>query len=146
MDLRYTAAEQGFRDEVRAFVEAKLPNDIRDKVLGHRRVEKDDYVRWQRILHERAFVPESADSSKAKRQLKMEALRLFQIDGDGVDRWIFRIGRGERQFGVGRARLRCKGSRTARCTPRPAPRGAPPGSPPLRARGGRRYSRLLQLP
>ncbi|WP_168788506.1 acyl-CoA dehydrogenase family protein [Paraburkholderia aromaticivorans] len=51
MDLRYTAAEQGFRDEVRVFVEAKLPNDIRDKVLGHRRVEKDDYVRWHRILH-----------------------------------------------------------------------------------------------
>lgn len=51
MDLRYTAAEHAFRDEVRAFVDAKLPNDIRDKVLGHRRVEKDDYVRWHRILN-----------------------------------------------------------------------------------------------
>jgi len=28
----------------------------------------------ERILHERAIVPESADSSKAKRQLKIEAL------------------------------------------------------------------------
>ncbi|QVN23147.1 acyl-CoA dehydrogenase family protein [Burkholderia pyrrocinia] len=51
MDLRYTAVERAFRDEVRAFVDAKLPNDIRDKVLDHRRVEKDDYVRWHRILH-----------------------------------------------------------------------------------------------
>jgi alkylation response protein AidB-like acyl-CoA dehydrogenase len=55
MDLRYTAAEQAFRNEVRAFVEANLPTDIRDKVLGHRRIEKDDYVRWQRILHARGW-------------------------------------------------------------------------------------------
>ena len=51
MDLRYTAAEQAFRDEVRAFVDASLPHDLCEKVLGHRRVEKDDYVRWHRILH-----------------------------------------------------------------------------------------------
>ena len=51
MDLRYTAAERAFRDEVRAFVTAQLPDDIRDKVLGHRRLEKEDYMRWQRILH-----------------------------------------------------------------------------------------------
>ncbi|WP_458763750.1 acyl-CoA dehydrogenase family protein [Cupriavidus basilensis] len=51
MDLRFTAAEQGFREEVRAFVQDKLPADICDKVLGHRRLGKDDYVRWHRILH-----------------------------------------------------------------------------------------------
>lgn len=51
MDLRFTAAEQAFREEVRAFVQANLPEDIRAKVLGHQRVEKDDYVRWHRILH-----------------------------------------------------------------------------------------------
>jgi alkylation response protein AidB-like acyl-CoA dehydrogenase len=51
MDLRFTAAEEAFREEVRAFVQAQLPADIRDKVLGHRRIEKEDYVRWHRILH-----------------------------------------------------------------------------------------------
>ncbi|MCA3188905.1 MULTISPECIES: acyl-CoA dehydrogenase family protein [unclassified Cupriavidus] len=51
MDLRFTREEEAFREEVGAFVRASLPADIRDKVLGHRRVEKDDYVRWHRILH-----------------------------------------------------------------------------------------------
>ncbi len=51
MDLRFTREEEAFRQEVRAFVQASLPTDIRDKVLGHQRVEKDDYVRWHRILH-----------------------------------------------------------------------------------------------
>ncbi|RZT39261.1 acyl-CoA dehydrogenase family protein [Cupriavidus agavae] len=51
MDLRFSKEEDHFRQEVRAFVQASLPADIRDKVLGHRRVEKDDYVRWHRILH-----------------------------------------------------------------------------------------------
>jgi len=51
MDLRFTAAEQAFREEVRGFVQANLPADIRAKVLGHQRIEKDDYVRWHRILH-----------------------------------------------------------------------------------------------
>ncbi|CAG2155666.1 acyl-CoA dehydrogenase family protein [Cupriavidus numazuensis] len=50
MDLRFTAEEQAFREEVRAFVQANLPEDIRNKVLNHQRVEKDDYVRWHRIL------------------------------------------------------------------------------------------------
>ncbi len=51
MDLRPTAAEEAFREEVRDFIEAHLPADIRDKMLGHQRMEKDDYVRWHRILH-----------------------------------------------------------------------------------------------
>ncbi|CAE6821456.1 acyl-CoA dehydrogenase family protein [Paraburkholderia domus] len=51
MDLRFTEEEQAFREEVRAFVQASLPVDIRGKVLSHQRIEKDDYVRWHRILH-----------------------------------------------------------------------------------------------
>ncbi|MDW5444148.1 acyl-CoA dehydrogenase family protein [Polaromonas sp. SM01] len=55
MDLRYTEAEQRFREEVRAFVQNNLPTDISAKVLNHQRVEKDDYVRWHRILHSRGW-------------------------------------------------------------------------------------------
>ena len=55
MDLRETADERAFREEVRSFVAANLPQDIRDRVLNFMRVEKDDYVRWQRILHEQGW-------------------------------------------------------------------------------------------
>ena len=56
MDLQYTPEEQAFRAEVRAFVRANLPRDISAKVLNHRRVVKDDYVRWQKILHARGWI------------------------------------------------------------------------------------------
>ena len=45
-----------FREEVRAFVRAKLPRDISAKVLNHRRVVKDDYVRWHRILARKGWI------------------------------------------------------------------------------------------
>jgi len=50
MDLDYSAEELAFRDEVRAFVRDNLPRDISRKVLEHRRLHKDDIVRWQDIL------------------------------------------------------------------------------------------------
>ena len=55
MDLNYTAAEESFRAEVRAFLEAELPADIRSKVRLGRRMHKDDLVRWQKILHRRGW-------------------------------------------------------------------------------------------
>ncbi|MEM5316925.1 acyl-CoA dehydrogenase family protein [Paraburkholderia sp. JHI869] len=51
MDLRFTAAEEAFRQEVRAFTREHLPRDIRAKVENQQRLGKDDFVRWQRILH-----------------------------------------------------------------------------------------------
>lgn len=50
MDLSYSAEERAFRDEVRGWLEANLPGDIRDKVVGYQGLGKDDYVRWHRIL------------------------------------------------------------------------------------------------
>src|SRR5215510_2073175 len=55
MELRHTPEEQAFRAEVRRFVQEQLPADIRAKVLGFLRVERDDYVRWQRILAARGW-------------------------------------------------------------------------------------------
>lgn len=55
MDLTYTPDEEAFRAEVRAFLEAELPNDIRSKVRLGRRLHKSDFVRWQRILYERGW-------------------------------------------------------------------------------------------
>ncbi|MGA0569991.1 acyl-CoA dehydrogenase family protein [Variovorax sp. VNK109] len=50
MRLRESEEDQAFRQEVRSFVQAKLPADIRERVLGLRRVERADYVEWQKIL------------------------------------------------------------------------------------------------
>ena len=55
MKLEETPAAREFRERVAAFVAARLPQDIRYKVLGFQRVERDDYVRWQRILHEQGW-------------------------------------------------------------------------------------------
>ncbi len=50
MELNYSAEELTFRDEVRGWLEANLPTDIRDKVVGYKGLSKDDLVRWHRIL------------------------------------------------------------------------------------------------
>jgi alkylation response protein AidB-like acyl-CoA dehydrogenase len=55
MDLNFTPEESAFRQQVRSFMQEKLPADIRQKVLGGLIVERDDYVRWQRILHEQGW-------------------------------------------------------------------------------------------
>ncbi len=55
MDLNYTAEEESFRSEVRTFLQAELPADIRDRMRSGRRVRKDDIVRWQKILHHRGW-------------------------------------------------------------------------------------------
>jgi alkylation response protein AidB-like acyl-CoA dehydrogenase len=56
MDLEYSKEELAFRDEVRSFVEEKLPADIRTKIDQGQRLAKDDFVRWQKILYERGWV------------------------------------------------------------------------------------------
>jgi alkylation response protein AidB-like acyl-CoA dehydrogenase len=56
MDLAYSPEELAFRDEVRDFVKASLPSDIARKVLEHRRLEKNDYARWQDILAKRGWL------------------------------------------------------------------------------------------
>jgi len=50
MDLSFTAEEQSFREEIRAWVAANLPEDISHKVRHALRLSKDDQQRWVRIL------------------------------------------------------------------------------------------------
>ena len=50
MDLNYTDADNAFRLEVREWLDANLPDDLRFKVLNHRRLKKDDILRWHRTL------------------------------------------------------------------------------------------------
>jgi alkylation response protein AidB-like acyl-CoA dehydrogenase len=51
VDLKYTPEEEAFRARVRAFFEAELPADIRDRMRLGKRIRKEDLVRWQRILN-----------------------------------------------------------------------------------------------
>ena len=50
MDLSYSAEELAFRNEVRDWLAANLPADIRDKVVNYQHLSKDDYLRWHKIL------------------------------------------------------------------------------------------------
>ena len=55
MDLRFTQEEIAFRQEVRAFISDHLPADIHAKMkLGHG-PNKEDTVRWQRILNAKGW-------------------------------------------------------------------------------------------
>ena len=56
MDLNFSAEEERFRSEVRAFVAAQLPASIRAKVLGHKRLGREDFLAWVRILNTRGWV------------------------------------------------------------------------------------------
>ena len=50
MDLHYTAGETAFRETVRAFLDTHLPADLQRKVRQHLRLNRDDYVRWHKIV------------------------------------------------------------------------------------------------
>src|SRR5271165_2084638 len=50
MDLKFTPDQEAFRAQVRAFIEAELPADIRARSRLGKRMQKDDMTRWQKIL------------------------------------------------------------------------------------------------
>jgi alkylation response protein AidB-like acyl-CoA dehydrogenase len=55
MDLRPSADEIAFRDEVRSFIRDNLPAEIRERMqLGHA-ARKPDVVAWQRILNKQGW-------------------------------------------------------------------------------------------
>ncbi|MCH2557598.1 MAG: acyl-CoA dehydrogenase family protein [Alcanivorax sp.] len=56
MDINYTPEERAFRDEVRGFLNDKLPADISRKVKEHKRLGKEDTIRWQKILNEQGWL------------------------------------------------------------------------------------------
>jgi alkylation response protein AidB-like acyl-CoA dehydrogenase len=56
MDLRYTPEEAGFREEVRAFLNDKLPSRLAEKVRARKRLSKNDLKHWHAILNERGWL------------------------------------------------------------------------------------------
>jgi alkylation response protein AidB-like acyl-CoA dehydrogenase len=55
MNFHEKPEDAAFRLEVRTFVQASLPSDIRQRVVGFQRVGREDYVRWQNILNARGW-------------------------------------------------------------------------------------------
>ena len=56
MDLNYSQDELAFRDEVRSWLEANLPQDLRQKVADYAHLSKDDLLRWHKILAKKGWV------------------------------------------------------------------------------------------
>lgn len=55
MDLNFTAEETAFRDEVRAFLREKLPDELAERVREGRALRAEDFRNWQRTLYERGW-------------------------------------------------------------------------------------------
>ncbi len=56
MDLNFTAGEEAFRAEVRAFLEAELPIELAGKGRRGERLTREDMQRWHAILHRRGWL------------------------------------------------------------------------------------------
>ena len=56
MDLNYSDEECAFRDEVRAWLDANLPADLKTKVAAFEEIAKEDTQRWHRILSDKGWV------------------------------------------------------------------------------------------
>lgn len=56
MDLAFTPEEQSFREEVRAWVRANLPQDIAHKVRHSLRLTRDDLQNWAKILGKKGWL------------------------------------------------------------------------------------------
>jgi len=56
MDLNYSQEESAFRDEVRGWLKANLPQDLRDKMANHAHLSRDDLLRWHKILAKKGWV------------------------------------------------------------------------------------------
>jgi pimeloyl-CoA dehydrogenase len=55
MNLEMSTEHAAFREEVRAFIQARLPDEIRQRLRQGHLPSKEDTVRWQRILAERGW-------------------------------------------------------------------------------------------
>ncbi|UZW53812.1 acyl-CoA dehydrogenase family protein [Sphingobium sp. JS3065] len=56
MDTRFSSDDEKFRLEVRAFLRAKLPTKISDKILNWKRLSKKEMEEWHATLHERGWL------------------------------------------------------------------------------------------
>jgi alkylation response protein AidB-like acyl-CoA dehydrogenase len=56
MDLNYSAEEAAFRAEVRDWLEANIPPQLRDKVVSYEELDREELLAWHRILANKGWV------------------------------------------------------------------------------------------
>ena len=56
MDMSFSAEENAFRDEARAFLKECLPDWLSDKVRTGKRLNKNDYLTWHKALNGRGWL------------------------------------------------------------------------------------------
>ena len=56
MDMSFSAEDEAFRQEVRAFLDAKLPSDVAHKVHNGYHVNRQEIMAWHKALHEQGWV------------------------------------------------------------------------------------------
>ena len=56
MDLTYSDQHETFRQDLRSFLDERLPKQIADRVRLGQRLTKEDYEQWQAILQERNWL------------------------------------------------------------------------------------------
>jgi len=59
MDLKFSAEEDAFREEVKVFLKEKLTKRLSDKVKAGQRLTKEDYEEWHAVLNERGWLAPS---------------------------------------------------------------------------------------
>jgi alkylation response protein AidB-like acyl-CoA dehydrogenase len=59
MDLNYSQEELAFRDQLRGWLKANLPADLRDKIAEYEELSREDLLRWHRILAQQGWVAPS---------------------------------------------------------------------------------------
>ncbi len=55
MDLELSPSERKLQQDVREFLRTTLPTPLRDRILGHKRLTREDFISWQRTLHKRGW-------------------------------------------------------------------------------------------
>ena len=56
MDLNFTPEEQAFRADVRDFISKNLPREVSDKIVNGKRLAREDFLTWHRILHKKGWI------------------------------------------------------------------------------------------
>jgi alkylation response protein AidB-like acyl-CoA dehydrogenase len=56
VDLNYSAEETAFREEIRAWLNAHLPEDLKEKVAAYAHLSREDLLRWHRLLADKGWV------------------------------------------------------------------------------------------
>ena len=56
MDLEYTKEEELFRDEVKDWINENLADSLKNKVLMHKRLTKEDYSFWHDKLKAKGWL------------------------------------------------------------------------------------------